>query len=159
MEKISWTDRVRNKDVLVRVREKQNILHTIKGKKIVLVAFWIGSALRKKVVKDIWKRREGEEEDVISYSVTWRNEKILEIERGSTRSRSVENSLWKSLWTCRKTDYVVDTGGVLRCDTMRFVHGYQLFGRTFCLSLHIKFTLQIFPKHCELFVRLHGFAS
>jgi hypothetical protein len=89
MEKISWTDRVRNKDVLVTVREKQNILHTIKGKKIVLVAFWIGSALRKKVVKDIWKRREGEEEDVISYSVTWGNEKILEIERGSTRSRSV----------------------------------------------------------------------
>jgi hypothetical protein len=32
-------------------------------------------------------------------------EKILEIERGSTRSNSVENSLWKSLRTSRKTDY------------------------------------------------------
>jgi hypothetical protein len=29
---------------------------------------------------------------------------ILEIERGSTRSHSMENSLWKRLWTCRKTD-------------------------------------------------------
>jgi len=28
-----------------------------------------------------------------------------EIERGSTRSPSVENWLWKRLWTCRKADY------------------------------------------------------
>jgi hypothetical protein len=32
-------------------------------------------------------------------------EKILEIERGSTRPHPVENSLWKRLQTCRKTDY------------------------------------------------------
>jgi hypothetical protein len=32
-------------------------------------------------------------------------EKILEIERGSTISYAVENSLWKRLRTCRKTDY------------------------------------------------------
>jgi hypothetical protein len=32
-------------------------------------------------------------------------EKILEIERGSTRSHPVENSLWKRLRTCRKRDY------------------------------------------------------
>jgi hypothetical protein len=32
-------------------------------------------------------------------------EKILEIERGSTRSHPVENPLWKRLRTCRKTDY------------------------------------------------------
>jgi hypothetical protein len=30
--------------------------------------------------------------------------KILEIERGSTRLHPVENSLWKRLRTCRKTD-------------------------------------------------------
>jgi hypothetical protein len=34
-------------------------------------------------------------------------EKILELERGSTRSRSVENSLRKRLWTCRKTECVM----------------------------------------------------
>jgi len=27
---------------------------------------------------------------------------ILQIERGSTRSQSVENSLWKGLWICSK---------------------------------------------------------
>jgi len=31
-------------------------------------------------------------------------EKILEIERQSNGSHSVENSLWKGQWTCRKTD-------------------------------------------------------
>jgi hypothetical protein len=31
-------------------------------------------------------------------------ENILEIERGSNRSHCVENSLWKRLRTCRKTD-------------------------------------------------------
>ena len=29
MEKISWTDRVRNEDVLHRVKKERNILHTI----------------------------------------------------------------------------------------------------------------------------------
>jgi len=29
---------------------------------------------------------------------------MLEIERGNTRSHSVVNSLWKSLWTCHKTE-------------------------------------------------------
>ena len=33
MEKISWTDRVRNEEVLHRVKEERNIIHTIKRKK------------------------------------------------------------------------------------------------------------------------------
>jgi hypothetical protein len=33
-------------------------------------------------------------------------ERILEIERGSTRSHGVRNSLWKRLWTCRKEDKI-----------------------------------------------------
>jgi hypothetical protein len=32
---------------------------------------------------------------------------MLEIERRSTRSHSVEKSLGKSLWTCRRPDYVM----------------------------------------------------
>jgi hypothetical protein len=42
MEKISWTDRVRNEEVLHRVKER-NILHTIKRGK----ANWIGHILRR----------------------------------------------------------------------------------------------------------------
>jgi hypothetical protein len=39
--------------------------------------------------------------------LTYRKENMLEIERASTRWHCVENSLWKSLWTCLKTSYGV----------------------------------------------------
>jgi hypothetical protein len=41
MEKISWTDHVRNEDVLLRVKEQRNILHEIRKRK----ANWIGQIL------------------------------------------------------------------------------------------------------------------
>jgi hypothetical protein len=43
MEKISWTDRVRNEEVLLRVKEQGNILHEICKQK----ANWIGHILRR----------------------------------------------------------------------------------------------------------------
>ena len=43
MEKISWTDHVRNEDVLLRVNEKRSILHEIRKRK----ANWIGHILRR----------------------------------------------------------------------------------------------------------------
>ena len=42
MQKISWTDRVRNEEVLHGVKEERNILHTVKRRK----ANWIGHVLR-----------------------------------------------------------------------------------------------------------------
>jgi hypothetical protein len=41
MEKISWTDRVRNEEVLLRVKEQRNILHEISKRK----ANWISHIL------------------------------------------------------------------------------------------------------------------
>jgi hypothetical protein len=41
MEKISWTDRVRNEEVLMRVKEERNIIHTVKRGK----DNWIGHIL------------------------------------------------------------------------------------------------------------------
>jgi hypothetical protein len=43
MEKISWTDHVRNEDVLLRAKELRNILHEIRKRK----ANWIGHILRR----------------------------------------------------------------------------------------------------------------
>ena len=43
MEKISWTDHVRNEDVLLRVKAQRNILHEIRKRK----ANWIGHILRR----------------------------------------------------------------------------------------------------------------
>jgi hypothetical protein len=44
----------------------------------------------------------GEEEELLDHKG---NVRILVFERGRARSHSVENSLWKRLWTCRMTDY------------------------------------------------------
>ena len=41
MDKISWTDRVRNEEVLHRVKEERNILYTVKRRN----ANWIGHIL------------------------------------------------------------------------------------------------------------------
>jgi len=43
MEKISWPDHVRNEEVLLRVKEKRNILHEIRKRK----TNWIGHILRR----------------------------------------------------------------------------------------------------------------
>jgi hypothetical protein len=43
MEKISWTDHVRNEGVLLRVKEQRNILHEINKRK----ANWMGHILRR----------------------------------------------------------------------------------------------------------------
>jgi hypothetical protein len=43
MEKISWTDHVRNENVLFRVKEQRNILHEIRKRR----ANWIGHILRR----------------------------------------------------------------------------------------------------------------
>jgi hypothetical protein len=43
MEKISWTDHVRNEEVLLRVSEQRNILHEIRKRK----ANWISHILRR----------------------------------------------------------------------------------------------------------------
>jgi hypothetical protein len=43
MEKISWTDHVRNEEVLLRFSEQRNILHEIRKRKV----NWIGHILRR----------------------------------------------------------------------------------------------------------------
>ena len=50
MDKISWTDHVRNEEVLLRVNEQSNILHEVRKRK----ANWIGHILRRNcLVKQI----------------------------------------------------------------------------------------------------------
>jgi hypothetical protein len=56
MEKISWTERVRDEEVLYRVKEKRNVVHTIKRRK----ANWIFHALRRnRLLQHITERQKG----------------------------------------------------------------------------------------------------
>jgi len=76
MEKISWTDHVRNEDVLLRVKEQRNILHEIRKRK----ANWIGhifsrNCLLQRVIEGKIKggiEVTGRQEDVGSYWMTLR---------------------------------------------------------------------------------------
>ena len=111
MEKISWTDHVRNEEVLLRVKEQRNILHEIRKRK----ANCFGHILRRNC--HLQRVIEGKIQGGIE--VTGRQGRrrrkllddlkerrgILSFERGSSGSHYVESSLWKRLWTCRKTDY------------------------------------------------------
>jgi hypothetical protein len=95
---VSWTDIVRNEVVLHGVKEERNILHTIEGRK----ANWIGRILSRNCrlrhvfkwkVEEGLKWREDEVEDLSSYWMRFRKERIPYIEGGSTRSHSLENAL------------------------------------------------------------------
>jgi hypothetical protein len=57
MEKISWTDCVRNEEVLLRVKEERNILRRIKTRK----ASWIGyePSLKHIIERNIEERSDG----------------------------------------------------------------------------------------------------
>ena len=108
MEKISWTDHVRNKEVLLRVKEQRNILHEIRKRK----ANWIGHILRRSCI--LQRSIEGKIQGGIEVTGRQgrRRRKLLDdlkerrgFEGGSSGSHYVDSSLWKRLWTCRKTDY------------------------------------------------------
>jgi hypothetical protein len=95
--------------VLLRVKEQRNILHVTRKRK----ANWIGHILRRNGL--IQRVTEGKIQWGIE--VTGRQgrrrrkllddlkERILSFEGGSSGSHYVGSSLWKRLWTCRKTDY------------------------------------------------------
>jgi hypothetical protein len=71
MEKISWTDHVRN-EVLHRVKEERNMVHTIKRRK----ANWICHILRRNcLLKHVIEGKLEGRIDVSSYWMTLRKRK------------------------------------------------------------------------------------
>ena len=103
-------DHVRN-EVLLRVKEQRNILHEVRKRK----ANWIGHILRRncllqrviegKIKGDIEVTgRRGRKRRKLLDDLKERRG-ILTVEGGSSRSHYVESSIWKRLWTCRKTAY------------------------------------------------------
>ena len=110
MEKISWTDHVRNEEVLLRVNEQRNILQEIRKRK----ANWIGHILRRNcLLKQVIEGKiKGEME--VTRRRGRRRKKLLDdlkdrrgysFEGGSSRSHYMEASFWRRLWTCRQTEY------------------------------------------------------
>jgi ribosomal 50S subunit-associated protein YjgA (DUF615 family) len=93
MEKISWTDRVRNEEVLLRVKDQRNILHAVKRRKANLV----GQILRRNCrLKDTF---EGKVE-AIGGRGRRRKQLLEELNemRGhcKLREKALDRTLWKT---------------------------------------------------------------
>jgi hypothetical protein len=95
MEKISWTDQVRNGEVLLTVKEQRNILYEISKRK----ANWIGHILRRNCLL----QKVTEEKIKGGIEVTGRRHRKLLYElkerRGCSHLR--EEALDRSMWTAR----------------------------------------------------------
>jgi len=110
MERISWTDHVRNEDVLLRVKEQRNILHEIRKRK----ANWIGHILRRSC--HLQRVTEGKIQGGIEVTGRqgrrrWKLLDDLKERRGYSHLKEevLDRTIWragfgKRLWTCRKTD-------------------------------------------------------
>ena len=94
MEKVSWTDHVRNEEVLLRVNEQRNILHEISKRK----ANWIGHILHRNcLLKQVIEGKiKGEME------VTRRRKKLLDdLEDRRGYSHLKEEALNRTMWRNR----------------------------------------------------------
>jgi hypothetical protein len=95
MEKISWTDHVRNEEVLLTVKEQRNILHEIRKRK----ANWVGHILRRNCL--LQRVTEGKIQRGIE--VTGRQErrrgKLLDDLKERRRySHLIEEALDRTMW-------------------------------------------------------------
>jgi hypothetical protein len=99
MEKISWTDHVRNEDVLLRVKEQRNILHEIRKRK----ANWIGHISRRNCL--LQRVTEGKIQEVME--VTGRQERRrrmllddLKERRGYShlKEEALDRTMWRAVF-------------------------------------------------------------
>jgi len=92
MEKISWTDHVRNEGVLLRVKEQRNILHEIRKRK----ANWIGLILRRNCLLIEGKIQGGIE--VTGRQGTRRTKLLDDLKERRGYSHLKEEALDRTMW-------------------------------------------------------------
>jgi hypothetical protein len=94
MEKISWTDHVSSKDVLLRVKEQRNILHEISKRK----ANWIGHILRRNCL--LQRVIEGKIKEGIEVTRR-RGRRLDDLKERRRYSHLKEEALDCAMWTAR----------------------------------------------------------
>jgi len=98
MEKISWTDHVRNEGVLLRVNEQRNILHEIRKRK----ANWIGHILRKNwLLKQVIEGKIKGEMEVARRRRRRRKKLLDDIKDRRGYSHLKEEALDRTIWRHR----------------------------------------------------------
>jgi hypothetical protein len=98
MEKISWTDHVRNKEVLLRVKEQRNILHEIRKRK----AKWIGHILRRNcLLQQVIKRKIQGGIEVTGRQGRRRRKLLDNLKERTGYSHLKEEALDRTMWRAR----------------------------------------------------------
>jgi len=95
MEKVSWTDHVRNEEVLFRVKEQRNILHEIRKRK----ANWIGHIFRRNCL--LQHVTEGKIQGVIEVTrrqVRRRRKLLDDLKERREYSHFKEEALDRTMW-------------------------------------------------------------
>ena len=155
MEKMSWTDHVRNEKVLVRVEEQRNILHEISKRKV----NWIGHILRRNCLlqRDFWGTIEGGIE--VTERRGLRRRKLLDVlkeRRGYFHLK--EESLDRTMWRAR---FGRGFGPVVR-QTTEWMNEYHLslqalLSFLFVLSNDVCLKIQILKSSFLSFVKFMAF--
>jgi hypothetical protein len=97
MEKISWTDHVRNEEVLLRVKER-NTLHEIRKRR----ANWIGRILRRNCLLQRVTEGKTEGEIKVTGRQRRRRRKLLDdLKNRNVYSHLKEEALERSMWRAR----------------------------------------------------------
>ena len=95
MEKISWTDHVRNEDVLLRVNEQRNILHEMRKR----MANWIGHILRRNcLLKQVIEGKIKGEMEVIRRRGRRRTQLLDDLKDRRGYSHLKEEALNRTMW-------------------------------------------------------------
>jgi ribosomal 50S subunit-associated protein YjgA (DUF615 family) len=98
MEKISWTDHVRNEDVLLRVKEQRNILHEVRKRK----ASWIGHILRRNcLLQRVTERKIQGGIEVIGRQGRRSTKLLDDLEERIGYSHLKEGALDRTMWRAR----------------------------------------------------------
>ena len=108
MEKISWTDHVRNEEVLLRVNEQRNILHEIRKRKV----NWVGHILRRNcLLKQVIEGKIKGEMEVARRRGRKRRKLLDELKNRRGYSDLKEEALDRTMWRNR---FGGDFGPVVR---------------------------------------------
>ena len=98
MEKVSWTDHVRNEDVLLRVKEQRNILHEIRKRK----ANWIGHILRRNcLLQQVIEGKTQREIEVTGRQGRRRRKLLDDLTERRRYSHLKEEALDRTIWRAR----------------------------------------------------------
>ena len=96
MEKVNWTDHVRNEEVLLRVKEQRNILHEIRKWKV----NWIGHILRRNcLLQRVIERKIKGGIEVTGRRGRKRRKLLDDLRRGYSHLK--EEALDRTMWRAR----------------------------------------------------------